>query len=109
MTTRTRKTNPPRTHRNYLALPPVVLNLDRPEHQAILEALIERGHYRPGQKRKPVGYGRLVRRLLARYLGVPRSSARRPEPGQENDTGATDDLAAAYACRDWNVRSQEEG
>ncbi len=84
---------------NYLELPPVILNLDRPDHRALLKSLTKHGYYHPNQKRKTVGYGRLIRQLLARHLGV---SLRSRQAQIENDpSSVTDDLAATYACADW--------
>ena len=84
---------------NYVALPPVILNLDRPDHHALLKSLVEHGYYHPRRKRKTAGYGRLIRQLLARHLGV---SLRFRQSQVENDpSSVTDDLAAAYAGADW--------
>ncbi len=82
---------------NYVALPPVILNLDRPDHRALLKSLVEHGYYHPRRKRKTAGYGRLIRQLLARHLGVSFLQSQ-----VENDpSSVTDDLAAAYACANW--------
>ncbi len=85
---------------NYVTLPPVILNLDRPDHRALLKRLVRQGYYHPRRKRKTVGYGRLIRQLLARHLGVPLRS--RQSQVENDPSSATDDLAAGYACADWS-------
>ncbi len=89
---------------NYVRLPPVILNLDRPDHCALLKKLVAMGIYRPTKKRKTVGYGRLVRRLLARHLNVTRSDV--VQQAKSDPMNTTDDLAAAYAWADWQTRDR---
>ncbi len=82
---------------NYVALPPVILNLDRPDHRALLKSLVEHGYYHPHRKRKTTGYGRLIRQLLARHFGVSFLQCQ----VEYDPSSVTDDLAAAYACANW--------
>ncbi len=84
---------------NYVALPSVILNLDRPDHRALLKSLVEHGYYHPHRKRKTTGYGRLIRQLLARHFGV--SLCFRQSQVENDPSSVTDDLAAAYACANW--------
>ncbi len=111
----------------YFRLPQVILDRSNPRHMELLEAMRQRGFYRPDSSKRMTGYAELVRSFLFWYFGLspwempvgaplhlPGAADEKPTaaPGpaalpidgeQAADVAESDDLVASYVFG-WGTR-----